>query len=358
MAKNYYDILGLQKNASPDDIKQAYRKISKELHPDKHKGDKAAEQKFKEVNEAYEVLGNAKKKQQYDQFGTTGNGQGGFQGGQGFGGFDFSGFTEGGNFSDIFESFFGGARAGAQREERGGDREMNLSIELSDVLKGVTKTVRVERNRSCETCGGSGAEKGSELMRCTECGGTGQVEQQTQSFFGMIRQRFVCPKCRGSGKVPEKPCKECKGEGRKPVQEDLRIDVPAGIEDGQSLRLRGEGDAGRQGKSAGDLYVHVHVKEDQRFVREGTDVRTTATISAVDAILGTEIDVETLQGFVRLRIPEGTQPNQVFRLKSKGLPLLNSSRMGDHYVTVEVEIPKKLSRAERKILEEWKSLEK
>ncbi|OGJ56569.1 molecular chaperone DnaJ [Candidatus Peribacteria bacterium RIFCSPHIGHO2_02_FULL_52_16] len=356
MAKNYYDVLGIQKNASVDDIKQAYRKMSKELHPDKHKGDKAAEQKFKEVNEAYEILGNAKKKQQYDQFGTTGNGQGGFGGGAG--GFDFSGFTEGGNFSDIFESFFGGARGGAQREERGADREMEIAIDLHEVLKGAAKTVRIERNRSCETCGGSGAEKGSALTRCTECGGTGQVERQTQSFFGMIRQRFVCPQCKGSGKVPEKPCKECKGEGRRPIQEDLRIDIPAGIEDGQSLRLRGEGDAGRQGKSAGDLYVHVRVKEDPRFVRDGTDVRTITTISALDAILGTEIDVETLQGSVTLRIPEGTQPAQVFRLKGKGLPLLNSSRMGDHYVTVEIEIPKKLSRAERKLLEEWKKLEK
>ena len=356
MSKDYYGVLGLAKGASADDIKQAYRKLSKELHPDKHKGDKKAEDRFKEVNEAYEVLGNPEKKQRYDQYGSA-DGRAGF-GGAGPGGFDFSGFSGGnaGNFADIFESFFGGGGRGGAREEHGADREMEMTIDLQDIVAGVRKTVTVTKLVSCDTCKASGAEPGSSKITCKECGGTGQVTRSAQSFFGTIQQRFVCPKCRGSGKVPEKPCRTCGGEGRREERTELTIDIPAGIDDGQTLRMRGQGDAGRQGTQAGDLYVHVRVRPDARFQRDGTDIHNTFVIPVQDATLRTTITVPTLHGDVTLKVPEGTQPGQVFRLKGKGVPKLNTTRMGDHYVTVQIEIPKKLSRAERKLLEEWRDL--
>ena len=359
MSKDYYGVLGLAKGASADDIKQAYRKLSKELHPDKHKGDKKAEDRFKEVNEAYEVLGNPEKKQRYDQYGSA-DGRAGF-GGAGPGVFDFSGFSGGdaGNFADIFESFFGGGgRGGARsaREERGADREMEMTIDLQDVVAGARKKVTVTKLAACDTCKGSGAETGSAKITCKECGGTGQVTRSAQSFFGTIQQRFICPTCRGSGKVPEKPCRTCGGEGRTEERIELTIDIPAGIDNGQTLRMREQGDAGRQGTQAGDLYVHVRVRPDPRFEREDTDIRSAVTIPVQDAILGTTITVPTLHGDVTLKIPEGTQPGQVFRLKGKGVPKLNTTRMGDHFVTVQIEIPKKLSRAERKLLEEWREL--
>lgn len=355
MSKDYYGVLGLQKGASADDIKQAYRKLSKELHPDKHKGDKKAEDRFKEVNEAYEVLSNPQKKQMYDQYGSA-DGRAGF-GGAGPGGFDFSGFSgDAGNFADIFESFFGGGRGSARgaREERGADREMEITIDLKDTVAGVRRTVNVRKLVACETCDSSGAERGSSKVTCKECGGTGQITRAAQSFFGTIQQRFVCPTCRGSGKVPEKPCKRCGGEGRTEERVELTIDIPAGIDNGQTLRMRGQGDAGRQGTESGDLYVTVHVRTDPHFEREDTDIRSSVTIPVQDAILGTTITVPTLHGDVTLKIPEGTQPGQVFRLKGKGVPKLNTTRMGDHFVTVRIEIPKKLSRAERKLLEEWR----
>ncbi|MBI3331506.1 molecular chaperone DnaJ [Candidatus Peregrinibacteria bacterium] len=362
MAKDYYSVLGLSKDASQDDIKKAYRQLSKELHPDKHpstgsvQAKKDAESKFKEVNEAYEVLSNPEKKQMYDQFGTADKQQAGFGAG-GFGGFDFSGFSgQGSPFGDIFESFFGGGRGGP-REEKGTDLEVEITIDFADVVTGATKKLSLRRQRACETCKGSGAKPGSKVVTCSECGGTGQVTRSAQSFFGTIQQRFVCPRCKGSGKVPEEPCGTCKGEGRVSETSTIEVKVPSGIHDGQTLRLRGEGDAGRTGTAAGDLYVHIRVRPDPRFERDGDDIRTETPLSAVDAILGTEIPIETVHGAVTLKIPEGTQPHQIFRLKGKGLPVLNSSRFGDHYVTVDVEIPKKLSRAERKLVEEWKAMQ-
>ena len=233
---------------------------------------------------------------------------------------------------------------------------MELSIDLPEVLSGARKTVRVTRERTCDFCSGTGAEKGSEIVTCSECSGTGQISRSAQSFFGVIQQRYVCPKCRGSGRVPEKPCRKCGGEGRREEASELSIDIPAGIEDGQTLRVRGEGDAGRRNATAGDLYVTVRVLPHKVFMRDGTDIKNETTISVLDAILGSDIEVSTLHGSVILRIPEGTQPGQVFRLKGKGVPRLNTSRMGDHYVTVKVEVPKKLSRSERKLLEELRDI--
>lgn len=357
MAKDLYSVLGLQKGASAEDIKKAYRKMSKEWHPDKHKGEKDAETKFKEINEAYEVLGNEEKKRQYDQFGTTG-GPGG--GGQGFGGFDFSGFQNGGgmgDIGDIFENFFGGAAGGGRargNQNKGADKEIELTIDLADVLAGIKYPLELKMFVSCDTCEGSGAEPNSEIITCTTCGGTGQVTRVAQSFFGAIQQRSVCQTCGGSGKIPKEPCRTCKGEGRLQEKKQITVDVPAGVSDGQTLRFRGYGDAGRRGESAGDLYVHIRVAQDDRFERDGDDVRSSVTIPVLIAILGGSIDVPTLHGTSVMQVPEGTQPDQVFRIKGKGLPQLGSSRHGDHFVTVKVEIPKKIGRSERKILEEWK----
>ncbi len=359
MVKDLYGVLGISKNASQDDIKKAYRAKSKEWHPDKHKGEKDAEQKFKEINEAYEVLSDEKKRQMYDQFGSTGGPGMGGGGGNPFGGFDFSS-AQGANvdFGDLFQSFFGGGGMGgrAQDMRRGSDREIEVSLDLLETVKGVHRTVTVRKLVQCEACGGNGAEPGAKLNTCDECSGTGQVTRTVQSFFGAVRQTQVCPKCTGSGKIPEKPCRTCSGEGRHKGQVDLTIDIPAGIADGQTLRLNGQGDAGARGGEPGDLYVRVYVRADPRFERHEADIQSAVGISVVDATLGTDLEVETVQGKMTVQIPEGTQPGQVLRLKGKGLPVLGTHRFGDHYLTVNVEIPKKLSREEKKLMEEWRNL--
>ncbi len=352
-----YQVLGVERNASQEDIKRAYRKLSKELHPDRHKGDKDAEQRFKEVNQAYEILNDPKKRQMYDQFGATGSGG---AGNGPFGGFDFSAF-QGGDFSgfgDLFETFFGGSVGGGRKRGsgRGRDLEVEMEVEMAEVVMGVKKSLTLERQRRCTECDGTGAEKGASIVTCRECGGTGQVTKTAQSFFGAIRQSFVCPTCGGSGKMPERVCKPCGGTGRVRHREAVTVSIPAGIRDGQTLKLTGEGDAGERGTAAGDLYILIHVRPDRRFERDGDDVHAIVTISVIDAILGTEIPVATVHGEVTLKIPAGTQPDQVLRIKGNGMPLLHSSRLGDHYVHVKVEVPAKLSRAEQKLLEEWKKL--
>jgi len=360
MAKDFYAILGVPRTATADDIKKAYRTLSKELHPDKHKGDKGKEDTFKEVNEAYEVLNNPDKRKRYDQFGEAGaNAGAGFGGGQGFGGFDFSGFNQqgGADFSDLFEGFFGGnAGRGRAREERGRDLEIHLTIDFMESVAGTTRTVQLKKQKMCDTCTGAGSEPGTQKITCPECNGTGQVTRTAQSFFGAIQQRTLCPRCGGSGKVPEKPCHTCKGEGRVSETVSTDINIPAGIADGQTLRLRGEGDAGRQHSPAGDLYVQISVRDDKRFVREGDDIHYVIDLSVLDAMLGTDVEVETVQGKTTMKIPEGTQPGQVFRLRDKGMPVLNTNRHGDHFVTANIKIPTRLSRGERKILEEWRKI--
>ncbi|MBT3292591.1 molecular chaperone DnaJ [Candidatus Peregrinibacteria bacterium] len=349
MAKDYYKILGLERSASLEEIKSGYRKMSKKLHPDKHKGDKDVENKFKEVNEAYETLKDPKKKQMYDQFGSTGNQTGGA------GGFDFSGFNTGGGFSDIFENFFSGSREQPGRpSQKGGDIEVEISINFTDAVSGMQREISIDKQVTCKTCKGSGADDGTEMESCSGCKGTGQQVRTQQSFFGTIQQSVVCGSCNGSGKVPKKPCSHCKGEGRRVERDNISIEVPAGVHDTQTLRIRGKGQAGRQGQDSGDLYVHIRVPRDHRFHREADDIHTSVLIPVVDAILGSSISVETVHGPVSLKIPEGTQPGQVFRIKGKGMPVVNSSRKGDHFVTANVEVPKKLNKKEKKILEEWK----
>ena len=351
---NFYDVLGVARDASLEDIKKAYRKLSKELHPDKHKGDKAAEKKYQEVNEAYETLSDPKKRQMYDQFGNA-KGPAGFDasGFQGFGGQDF------GNISDLFESFFGGrpsTSSGRPADERGRDIEVQITIDFSEAVSGARQTLRLRRRRLCKTCNGNGAAPGSKLIPCKTCGGTGQVVRSAASFFGNIQQTVICPECRGRGQVPGKTCRDCGGEGRREIEETVTVNIPAGIDEGQTLRLRHEGQAGRNGKPAGDLYVRIAVRPDKRFERDGDHVRATLTISVLEAILGTQRKIPTVYGDVTLSIPAGSQPGQVLRLKSKGMPVLNTSRHGDHYVTLNIEIPQHLSRKERKLLEDWKAI--
>jgi molecular chaperone DnaJ len=358
MPKDYYETLGVERSASQDDIKRAYRRLSKELHPDKHKGDKndkTAEHRYKEVNEAYEVLSNEKKRKSYDQFGHAGQNNAGFGGAQGFGGFNSADM---GGFSDLFESFFGGGRSARGREQRGRDLEVAVEITFAEAVSGTEKTLRLRRQRTCTVCEGSGAKKGSKLINCKTCGGTGQTVHTVQSFFGTIQQAAVCTVCRGSGKVPEEPCPECKGEGRTEEKSDVKIAVPAGIHDGQTLRVRGEGEAGRQGTPAGDLFVQIHVAPDPELERDGDNIHSSISISVLDALLGAKAEVRGIAGPLTLKIPEGTQPGQVFRLQGKGMPVVGTSRHGDHFVTVQVDVPRKLNRKERELIEEWRNLKK
>ncbi|OIO55262.1 molecular chaperone DnaJ [Candidatus Peregrinibacteria bacterium CG1_02_54_53] len=361
MPKDLYTVLGVERSASKDDIKRAYRKLSKEHHPDRHKGDKGAEQRFKEVNEAYEVLSDEKKRAMYDRFGSTGGpaGAGGAGGGAGpFGGFNFSGFNpeDLGGFGDIFETFFGAGGRRSKREQRGRDLQVEIEVQFVDVVEGADRSMALERQRVCEKCGGTGAKEGTKQVSCRECGGTGEITRTTQSFFGAFRQASVCEACGGSGKTHEYACHICGGDGRVRSRDTVTAHIPAGIHDGQTLRLRGEGEAGVRGAKVGDLYVTVRVRPDTAFERDGDDVRSSVSISVADALLGIEISIKTVHGSATLKVPAGTQPGQIFRLKGKGMPLLNSSRTGDHYVTVNVDVPTKLSRAEQKLLEEWRKM--
>jgi molecular chaperone DnaJ len=350
MANDPYSILGVSRDASPDDIKKAYRKMSKEWHPDKHKGDKSAEDKFKQINEAYETISDPQKRKMYDQFGSTGGpGAQGFSGNAG--GFDFSQFDTA-DFGDLFGNFFGGRRA--QQEEETLNRDIEVTIPFEDVIHGAERQIRMERIGLCFRCDGKGTAEKSEIVTCTQCGGTGQVTRTVQSFFGAISQRSVCTVCSGSGRVPKDPCPDCNGQGRVRTTDTITIQIPAGIDTGQTLRIRGQGDAGLRGIPAGELYVRIRVEPHPQFQREGADIRSVQSIPAIDAMLGGTTDVKTVLGTSKLQIPEGTQPGQLFRIRDKGLPHLGRNTHGDHYVVINVEIPKKLSKKERKILEEWR----
>ncbi len=360
MAKDFYAILGIPKTASEAEIKQAYRKLSRELHPDKHKGDKGKEAQFKEVNEAYEVLSDPQKKAAYDRFGSADFSGFGGGGGQGFGGFGggFQGFAAshcGGDLNDLCEGVFGGG--GRRRDDgRGRTVEVDIEIPFADTVTGAERDISFKTQVTCGECTGSGAAAGSKTVSCTECGGTGAVTRQTRSIFGTIQQSVICPTCKGSGKVPEKPCRKCSGEGRMSDKKTVTVRIPAGIDDEQSLRVKGEGEAGRLGAAAGDLIVRIHVLPDARFTRQGDDIQSTLQLPIVDAVLGTEATIDTVHGKTTITIPAGTQPSQVLRLKGKGMPVVNTSRHGDHYVTVEIAVPTKLSREEKRLYEELKKV--
>ncbi|HEX37834.1 MAG TPA: molecular chaperone DnaJ [Candidatus Cloacimonetes bacterium] len=357
--RDYYEVLGVDKNASESEIKSAYRKLAMKYHPDKNKNDKEAEEKFKEAAEAYEVLSDKDKRQRYDQFGHQG-----VQSDFGSGGFTWENFTHANDFSDIFgdignifETFFGGGGGGfgfggrAQQQaamNRGGDLKLSLSLTLEEIAKGVTKRLKVNIKQPCDVCNGTGSADGK-VNTCPQCGGSGRVKQVRQSFFGQMSTITTCPQCNGTGQSIQNKCSKCNGDGRISSVKSIKVDIPAGVSDGQYLKLRGQGHAGKNGGPAGDIIVYIKEKKNELFDRDGQDLICTFPISVTDAVLGNTIDVPTLKGHAKMKIPSGTQSGKVFRLRGQGLPYVNSSRKGDLYVKIIVVIPNKLSSEEREL---------
>ena len=351
--RDYYEVLGIQKGASDADIKKAYRREAKKYHPDLHPGAKAAEAKFKEVNEAYEVLSDSDKKARYDQFGHAGVdpnfGAGG--GGAGFGGFDDFGDI----FSNIFGGGFGGGFGGSRRNGpvRGADIRQVIDITFEEAAFGCKKNITVNKQESCPTCNGTGAKPGTSPITCKRCGGTGQVRTQTRTPLGYMTNIGTCPDCRGEGKVVTDPCKDCKGTGRVRKQRTIEINIPQGINHGQTMQVTGQGEPGQKGGPSGDLLVTIRVKPHNIFKREEFDVYIDIPITFVQAALGATIRVPTLDGVVEYDIPEGTQTGTMFKLKGKGIPYIRSKNRGDQYVTVEVEVPKNINSKQKEILKEF-----
>ncbi|RME18353.1 MAG: molecular chaperone DnaJ [Bdellovibrio sp.] len=348
MNDDLYAVLGVSRNADKETIKKAYRKLALKYHPDKNPGDKEAEEKFKEAARAYEILSDDTKRARYDQFGMAGV-EGG-RGASGFGGFQdvndiFSAF------GDIFNDFFGGGFSRSQsrsRARRGSDIRYVVEVDLQEVLNGVEKSISFETEVDCEICQGSGCEPGTEPVKCSLCGGSGQVVRQ-QGFFSMAS---TCPSCRGYGERIETPCKACNGRGRVLQERSLTVKIPPGVTHGMQLRVAGKGEAGQFGGPSGDLYVEVSVLEDPRFEREGPHLHSEITISYLEAALGTTLAVETIEGEEQLKIPKGTQPGDELVLKGKGLPHIRTGQRGHQFYTVQVEIPKKLSSKEESLLRE------
>ena len=358
MAKDYYDTLGVKKDASKDEIKKAFRKLAHQYHPDKKGGD---EGKFKEVNEAYNVLSNDKKRREYDTYGKAFSGTaGGFSsyGGQaeaeGFGGFDFSQFTQGNgqgvefDLGNIFGDFFGGGRG--RRVKRGSDISIDIEVSFHDSIFGTERKVILNKTSYCGECGGKGAQKGSGMERCKTCNGHGRVHETAKSFFGTFTTERECRECSGAGEVPREKCKVCGGYGLNKKQEEISIKIPSGIEDGQMIKLTGAGEAIKNGL-AGDLYVKIHIKRDNNFIKEGNNLVTTLNIKVTDALLGGEYIVDTLDGRLKVKIPEGVSFGETLRIKGKGVPKQGGSR-GDLLIKINIELPKKLSRKARKDLED------
>lgn len=368
MAKDYYDILGVGKDASPEEIKKAFRKKAHEFHPDKKGGNEA---KFKEVNEAYQVLGNTEKRKQYDQFGTTFDqtGQQGFRWedfGAGFDPFRQGGFRseninfDFGDLGDIFGDFFGmgqKTRTKARRVTKGDDLEMEIEVDFREAVFGAEKTLELYKTVTCDNCEGTGAKPGTKIITCSVCRGSGQVDQIQRTILGQIRTRSVCPECQGEGKTYSEKCPHCRGTGIIKANRRVKVKIPAGINHRQSIRLSGEGEAGAKGGPAGDLYLSIRISPDSEFRRDGDDILTQAEISFAQAALGDKIKINTLEGEGYLKIPAGTQSGKVFKLKNKGVPHLHSRGRGDQLVEVIVKIPQKLSRRQRELLEELKELE-
>ena len=346
MAKrDYYEVLGVQKSATEAEIKSAYRKLAKENHPDLHPDDKEAEARFKEASEAYEVLSDADKRAKYDQFGHAA-----FD--PSAGGYSASGFDGFGDiFSTVFGGGFGGFGGGTVRNGpmAGNDLRYNLTLNFEEAVFGVRKEIMVPREENCSACGGSGAKAGTEPARCSACGGTGQVRVQQNTVFGSFATVRSCDACHGTGKIIKEPCPECRGRGRVNKTKRIVVNVPAGIDDGQTLNMRGEGEAGLRGGPAGDLYISIRIKPHKLFVRKGYDLHLDMEIPVTVAALGGEIQVPTLKNAVKYTIPEGTQPETVFRLREQGVPRLNSQQRGDLLVKVSVQVPKRLNDEQKEL---------
>ncbi|WP_420418708.1 molecular chaperone DnaJ [Pacificispira sp.] len=354
--RDYYEILGLQKGASPDELKKAYRKLAMQYHPDRNPGDAAAEAKFKEVGEAYEVLKDEQKRAAYDRFGHEAFEQGGMGGG-GFrnagGGAGFGGFTD--IFEEMFGDFMGGGGGGrgrgGQRAARGADQRYNLEIGLEDAFSGRQVEIKVPTAVTCDSCNGSGAEDGAQPVNCGTCGGDGKV-RASQGFFTIER---TCPSCLGQGQVIDKPCRKCSGSGRMHKDKTLQVNIPKGVEEGTRIRLSGEGEAGLRGAPPGDLYIFLSIRPHRLFEREGENLFCRVPISMADAALGGEIEVPTIDGGrAKVKVPDGTQTGQRFRLRGKGMPVLRSESRGDMYIELAVETPVNLTKRQKELLKEFR----
>ena len=355
--RDYYEVLGVAKTATDAELKSAYRKLAKKYHPDLNKDNKEAEEKFKEVNEAYEVLSDASKRQRYDQFGHAGvDPNYGAGAGGGFGG--FGGFEDF-DIGDIFGSFFGGGGGfggGSRRNapQRGESIRMSVVLSFEEAAFGCTKEVNITKTERCSSCSGTGAENGTGVETCQTCHGTGSVKTARRTPLGTISTSSVCPTCHGTGKIIKNPCKKCRGTGNERVSNKLSVNIPAGIDDGQTISLRGEGNAGINGGPSGDVLITVSVRPHHILTRDGTSIMCEVPITFAQAVLGAEIEVPTLDGKVKYTVPEGTQTGTVFRLRGKGVPVLNNSaRRGDQFVRVNIEVPKNLTKKQKDLLAEF-----
>ena len=359
MAKrDYYEVLGLEKSANEETIKKAYRSLAMKYHPDKNKDNKEAEEKFKEASEAYEVLSDKDKKALYDQHGHAG-----LEGAFGSGGFSWSDFTHQGDFADIFggfesifETFFGGgsrSRSRGSGAAKGEDLKIEMSLTLKEIYDGVSKTIKMNIKDSCQSCHGTGSRDGK-TQTCSQCGGQGQVRQVRQSIFGHMQTIVACPSCRGEGKIIANKCMSCNGEGRTAQSKNVNVNIPRGVQGGQYIRIRGEGNAAPRGGIKGDILVMIYEKEDNTFKREGPNLYCEIPISFTQAALGEDILVPSINNKIKLKIPAGTQTGKVFKVSGQGMPETNSSFIGDLYVMVRVMTPTNLSNAEIKILEQFR----
>ena len=350
MAKrDYYEVLGVEKTADEAAIKKAYRQLAKKYHPDVNPGDKDAEARFQEINEAYSVLSDEQKRRKYDQFGPDMDNMGG----SGFSGFDgFSGFG-GGGFEDIFSSFFGGGAARRNGPMQGDDIQMEVTLTFEEAALGCEKEINLVRDEACPNCGGTGAKPGTTPSACTRCGGTGSETVIQNTMLGRMQSRRTCSQCRGTGKIISDPCPKCNGRGKVRTSKRRSVKIPAGIDDGQVITLRGYGQLGENGGPAGDLLLYVHVKEHKLFKRDGYDLHIEVPLTITQAALGATIDVPTLDKPIKQNIPEGTQSGTVFRVRGNGIKMVRSEAKGDLYITVRVETPRKLTDKQKKILKEF-----
>ena len=360
--RDYYEVLGVGKDASDADLKKAYRRIAKDCHPDLHPGDKEAEARFKEANEAYAILSDPEKKAKYDQFGFAGVDPNYAAGGGGFTG-DFGDLGD--IFGDIFGAFtgggfgggFGGGRSASRNgPQRGENLRVRLTVTFEEAAFGCKKDINITRIDACPDCGGSGCASGTTAEVCPDCHGSGTVRTQQRTAFGVFQSTSPCSRCNGSGKIIHSPCSKCRGAGTIRAQKTLNVSIPAGIDNGETISLRGQGNAGKNGGPAGDLLIVVQVRPSSTFQREGTNLYSTISLSFIQAALGTEVEVETLDGPVALNIPEGTQTGAVFRLRNKGVPSVRTGNRGDLYVTVNLETPKNLSSKQKDLLREFAEL--
>lgn len=359
---DYYNTLGVPRSASDDEVKKAFRKLAHQYHPDKGTGD---EKKFKEINEAYQVLSNKEKRARYDQTGqdyhSQGQGPAGGQG-QGFGGFDFSGSGgqgfdfNGSGFEDVFSDLFGGRMGNRSRSRAGADIQVDVELSFEEMVRGAKREIKLRKLSPCQTCHGTGGKPGTKESTCSQCQGQGQVRRTVQSIFGAMSQVVTCDRCQGRGKTFAEQCPTCHGAGRAQHEEAVSIDIPAGIQDGQTLSLSGHGAAGELGAQAGDLYINVHVRPHATLVRRGDDIVSEYAMSFAEAVLGAKVAITTIDGPVTMKIPAGTQPGEVFRIRGTGVPHLNHHGRGDHLVSVTLAVPKKLSSEEKRLIEALRDL--